>query len=63
VREGKTTDPRMIQSAKRRHQPLDDHIMENVRMKRITPEDAYDKALGQEKISSAFWRTARGDDN
>jgi len=27
------------------NQPLDDHIMEHLRMKRIAPEDAYEKAL------------------
>jgi len=36
----------MIQVGKKTgNQPMDDHIMEHVRMKRVSPEDAYDKAL------------------
>jgi len=36
----------MIQVGKKiGNQPMDDHIMEHVRMKRISPEDAYEKAL------------------
>ena len=52
VREGKTHQiPGMIQVGKKiGNQPLDDHIMEHVRMKRITPEDAYDKALDKKKF-------------
>jgi hypothetical protein len=45
----------MIQVGKKfGNQPLDDHIMEHVRMKRITPEDAYDKALDK-KNSARCW--------
>ena len=55
VREGKTHQiPGMIQVGKKfGNQQLDDHIMEHVRMKRITPEDAYDKALDK-KLSTPF---------
>jgi len=47
VREGKTHQiPGMIQVGKRiGNQPLDDAIMEHVRMKRIAPEEAYEKLL------------------
>jgi twitching motility protein PilT len=52
VREGKTHqiprhDPGRQEIG---NQPLDDHIMEHFRMKRITPEDAYDKALDKKKF-------------
>ena len=52
VREGKTHQiPGMIQVGKKYgNQPLDDPIMEHVRMKRISPEDAYDKALDKKKF-------------
>jgi twitching motility protein PilT len=52
VREGKTHQIQgMIQVGKKAgNQPLDDHIMEHVRMKRITPEDGYDKALDKKKF-------------
>jgi len=52
VREGKTHQIHgMIQVGKKTgNQPLDDHIMEHVRMKRITPEDGYDKALDKKKF-------------
>jgi twitching motility protein PilT len=52
VREGKTHQiAGMIQVGKKSgNQPLDDHIMEHVRMKRITPEDAYDKASDKKKF-------------
>ena len=54
VREGKTHQiPGMIQVGKKwGNQPMDDHIMEHVRMKRISPEDAYDKALDRRKFRS-----------
>ncbi len=54
VREGKTHQiPGMIQVGKRLgNQPLDDAIMEHVRMKRISPEEAYDKALDKRKFRS-----------
>jgi len=52
VREGKTHQiPGMIQVGKKLgNQPLDDAIMEHLRMKRISPEDAYDKALDKKKF-------------
>lgn len=54
VREGKTHQiPGMIQVGKKiGNQPLDDHIMEHLRMKRIAPEDAYEKALDRRKFRS-----------
>src|SRR5665213_604406 len=52
VREGKTHQIQgMIQVGKKfGNQQLDDHILEHVRMKRITAEDAYDKALDKKKF-------------
>src|SRR5882762_1474575 len=52
VREGKTHQiPGMIQVGKKLgNQPLDDAIMEHVRMKRISPEEAYDKAFDKKKF-------------
>ena len=52
VREGKTHQIQgMIQVGKKiGNQPLDDHIMEHVRMKRISPEEAYEKALDKKKF-------------
>jgi twitching motility protein PilT len=52
VREGKTHQIQgMIQVGKKiGNQPMDDHIMEHVRMKRISPEDAYDKAQDKKKF-------------
>jgi twitching motility protein PilT len=52
VREGKTHQiPGMIQVGKRiGNQPLDDAIMEHLRMKRISPEEAYDKCLDRKKF-------------
>ena len=52
VREGKTHQiAGMIQVGKKTgNQPMDDHIMEHVRMKRISPEDAYDKAADKKKF-------------
>ncbi len=45
--------PGMIQVGKRQgNQPLDDAIMEHLRMKRISPEEAYDKALDKRKFRS-----------
>lgn len=54
VREGKTHQiPGMIQVGKRiGNQPLDDAIMEHLRMKRIAPEEAYDKCLDKKKFRS-----------
>ena len=52
VREGKTHQiPGMIQVGKRLgNQPLDDAIMEHIRMKRISPEEAYEKCLDKKKF-------------
>jgi len=52
VREGKTHQiPGMIQVGKRLgNQPLDDHILEHIRMKRISPEEAYEKAMDKKKF-------------
>src|SRR3954464_9325550 len=52
VREGKTHQiPGMIQVGKKLgNQPLDDAIMEHLRMKRIPPEEAYDKSLDKKKF-------------
>jgi twitching motility protein PilT len=52
VREGKTHQiPGMIQVGKKfGNQPLDDAIMEHLRMKRIAPEEAYEKALDKKKF-------------
>ena len=52
VREGKTHQiPGMIQVGKKLgNQPLDDAIMDHVRMKRIAPEEAYDKCLDKKKF-------------
>ena len=52
VREGKTHQiPGMIQVGKKLgNQPLDDAIMEHIRMKRIAPEEAYDKCLDKKKF-------------
>ena len=54
VREGKTHQiPGMIQVGKRiGNQPLDDAIMEHVRMKRIAPEEAYEKCIDKKKFRS-----------
>jgi twitching motility protein PilT len=54
VREGKTHQiPGMIQVGKRQgNQPLDDAIMDHLRMKRISPEEAYDKSLDKRKFRS-----------
>lgn len=52
VREGKTHQiPGMIQVGKKLgNQPLDDSIMDHLRMKRISPEEAYDKCLDKKKF-------------
>jgi twitching motility protein PilT len=52
VREGKTHQINgMIQVGKKiGNQPMDDHIMEHVRMKRIAVEEAYDKSLDKKKF-------------
>jgi twitching motility protein PilT len=54
VREGKTHQiPGMIQVGKKLgNQPLDDAIMEHLKMKRVAPEEAYEKALDKKKFRS-----------
>ena len=64
VREGKTHQiPGMIQVGKKLgNQPLDDSIMEHLRMKRIAPEEAYDKCLDRKKFRH-FLATPPDDDD
>jgi twitching motility protein PilT len=64
VREGKTHQIQgMIQVGKKfGNQQLDDHIMEHLRMKKITPEDAYDKALDKKKFRSLLAHPPDDDD-
>lgn len=52
VREGKTHQiPGMIQVGKRiGNQPLDDAIMDHLKMKRISPEEAFEKCLDKKKF-------------
>ena len=52
VREGKTHQiPGMIQVGKKMgNTPLDDAIMEHLKQKHISPEDAYDKCLDKKKF-------------
>jgi twitching motility protein PilT len=52
VREGKTHQiPGMIQVGKKLgNQPLDDAIMEHLRMKRVASEEAYEKSLDKKKF-------------
>jgi twitching motility protein PilT len=52
VREGKTHQiPGMIQVGKKiGNTPLDDSIMDHLKMKRIAPEDAFDKCLDKKKF-------------
>ncbi len=64
VREGKTHQiPGMIQVGKKLgNMPMDDSIMEHLRMKRISPEDAYDKCLDRRKFRP-FLTTPPDDDD
>jgi twitching motility protein PilT len=52
VREGKTHQiPGMIQIGKKYgNTPLDDSIMDHLKMKRISPEEAYDKCIEKKKF-------------
>jgi twitching motility protein PilT len=53
----------MIQVGKKiGNQPMDDHIMEHVRMKRISPEDAYEKSLDRRKFRSLLTHPPEDDD-
>jgi len=63
VREGKTHQlPGMIQVGKKLgNQPLDDAIMDHLKMKRVSPEEAYDKSLDKKKFR-AFLTTPPIDD-
>jgi twitching motility protein PilT len=64
VREGKTHQiPGMIQVGKRLgNQPLDDHILEHIRMKRISAEEAYEKSTDKKKFRQ-FLATPPEDDD
>jgi twitching motility protein PilT len=64
VREGKTHQiPGMIQVGKRLgNQPLDDAIQDHLKMKRIAPEEAYDKCLDKKKFRP-FLATPPEDDD
>jgi twitching motility protein PilT len=64
VREGKTHQiPGMIQVGKKLgNQPLDDAIMEHLRMKRVSPEEAYDKSLDKKKFRSFLPHPPEDDD-
>ena len=52
LREGKTHQiPGMIQVGKKKgNQPLDDAILDHLRELRISPEEAYDKAIDKKKF-------------
>lgn len=64
VREGKTHQiPGMIQVGKKLgNQPLDDHIMEHLRMRRVSPEEAYEKCLDKKKFRSFLENPPLDDD-
>ena len=64
VREGKTHQiPGMIQVGKKLgNQPLDDAIMEHLRMKRISPEEAYDKCLDKKKFRTLLFHPSDDDE-
>jgi twitching motility protein PilT len=63
VREAKTHQiPGMIQVGKKKgNQPLDDSILEHLRQMRISPEEAYDKAIDKKKFRP-FLKTPPVDD-
>jgi twitching motility protein PilT len=62
VREGKTHQiPGMIQVGKKLgNQPLDDAIMDHLKMRRISPEEAYEKCLDRKKIPSVPGKSTIG---
>ena len=64
VREGKTHQiPGMIQVGKKLgNQPLDDAIMEHLRMKRISPEEAYEKSIDKKKFRPVLAQPPEDDD-
>ena len=65
VREGKTHQiPGMIQVGKKLgNQPLDDAILEHVRLKRISPEEAYDKCIDKKKFRTFLPHPPEDDEN
>jgi twitching motility protein PilT len=64
VREGKTHQiPGMIQVGKKLgNQPLDDAILDHLKMKRISPEEAYDKCLDKKKFRAFLPHPPEDDD-
>jgi twitching motility protein PilT len=44
------------------NQPLDDSIMEHLRMKRISPEEAYEKSIDKKKFRSFLSQPPDDDD-
>ena len=65
VREGKTHQiPGMIQVGKKLgNQPLDDAIMEHLRMRRISPEEAYDKCVDKKKFRTFLQNPPEDDES
>src|SRR6267154_1043135 len=65
VREGKTHQiPGMIQVGKKMgNQPLDDSILEHLRMTRISPEEAYDKCIDKKKFRTFLPHPPEDDEN
>ena len=54
----------MIQVGKKLgNQPLDDAIMEHVRMKRIAPEEAYEKTIDKKKFRTFLATPPEEDEN
>ena len=64
VREGKTHQiPGMIQIGKKLgNTPLDDSIMDHLKMKRIAPEEAYDKCIDKKKFRTFLAHPPEDDD-
>jgi twitching motility protein PilT len=65
VREGKTHQiPGMIQVGKRiGNTPLDDSIIDHLKMKRISPEEAYDKGMDKKKYRPFMAHPPEDDDS
>ena len=65
VREGKTHQiPGMIQVGKKwGNTPLDDSIMDHLKMKRISAEEAYDKGIDKKKFRPFMAHPPEDDDN
>jgi twitching motility protein PilT len=54
----------MIQVGKKiGNQPLDDAIMEHIRMKRIAPEEAYEKCIDKRKFRAFLPHPPDEDEN